>query len=544
MVAAEPGPSPGSHVICAGEVRLDNREEIEAVTGGGARSDLDLVMAAYRKWGASCPQYLVGDFAFVLWDPRSQRLLAACDPMGIRPLYTGVDTDVLVCGARARTVAAALPGRQDLNRAFLIRYLAEGGTSDIEETAFRAVSRLPPGYSLVSERGRVSRQRHASIGDWPEERFVREDDYVERFRELLIGSVRRRLHGVPRAAVHLSGGLDSSSLTCIAGMLKRTGAIFADVSAHSLTFPGTPDSDESAFQRCVLAEYPEVSGHQVAADDLWAWKGLFGDLAYAPDDLETYSMQRPLNLALAESVSATSATTVLIGEGADQLLGASVGRDFIAEAPVLAAAAELRRLSRRRGALRAAREGLAAVRSFARWRFREDIPAGPLTRPSLGSYGGDLAYGRLLCASLRGRSTQRNRAEARGATVELPFLDRALVEFVLRLPRTFRASRGRPKHKVILRRAMTGVLPDLVRERTRLTPVSFLEPRGLQHEQRVLDCVVATSAVARLGLASEAAVRAAYAAARTADSPSAVASFRRLMDVESWLRSLESQEGA
>lgn len=535
-------PQCSSGIVYAGNVRLDNREALASLvrsTPGRQPTDLEIVVAAYLKWGESSPRYLNGDFAYVLWDRRASRLLAACDPMGGRSLYMGVTPDVLVCGQRARTVATLLPGGARPNREFLIDYLENGPTTDVEQTAFQGVSLLPPGYVMVAESGRISRRRYTVIGEWPLDLCRTEQEYDERFLELLTRSVQRRLYGANVAALHLSGGLDSSGITCVAGMLKRGGAVEARLTAHSLTFRETPQFDESEFQHQILSAFPEVQGIGIESDGLWAWKRVFVEGNYVPDDLETYTMQQPLNLALAASARHASATVVLTGEGADQLLGASSGRDFLAETPIRFWGPELTRLKRSLGSVKAVREGLLAIRSAARWRFsRETGSLGPLGRSSLGSYGADLAYRRVVCATLRGRHSQRNRSAFYGLDVRFPFLDRALVEFVLRLPRSVRLNHGYPKQKAIFRRAMAGIMPEAVRVRTRLTPVTFLEARGLQRERATLDEVVRSSRAVRLDLLTEPALRRAYASALQPRPRVAGTSFYRFIDVESWLRSL------
>lgn len=70
--------------------RIDNRDELKSVlaadrTNGRVETDAELVLAAYRKWGEECPQHLLGDFAFAIWDEPRKRLFCARDHLGVRP---------------------------------------------------------------------------------------------------------------------------------------------------------------------------------------------------------------------------------------------------------------------------------------------------------------------------------------------------------------------------------------------------------------------------------------------------------------------------
>src|SRR5687768_17066097 len=79
-----------SSIVAAGDVRLDNRSEMIRVADRmlpADATDLDVVVAAIDAAGESCISKLLGDFAFVLWDARAQKLLAVRDAFGVKPLY-------------------------------------------------------------------------------------------------------------------------------------------------------------------------------------------------------------------------------------------------------------------------------------------------------------------------------------------------------------------------------------------------------------------------------------------------------------------------
>src|SRR5476649_2651280 len=72
--------------------RVDNRSELHAALqskGQPLRTDTDaeLVLQAYACWGEDCPQHILGDFAFAIWDGRNRKLFCARDALGIKPFY-------------------------------------------------------------------------------------------------------------------------------------------------------------------------------------------------------------------------------------------------------------------------------------------------------------------------------------------------------------------------------------------------------------------------------------------------------------------------
>ena len=98
----------------AGDIRLDNRKELFAKLAipkheHQTRGDAQLVLAAYLKWGEACPVHLLGDFAFVIWDNKNQKLFCCIDHMGMCRLFYYFDDKKFVFATDADTIMA-LPG--------------------------------------------------------------------------------------------------------------------------------------------------------------------------------------------------------------------------------------------------------------------------------------------------------------------------------------------------------------------------------------------------------------------------------------------------
>lgn len=206
------------------DARLDNRDELSASLNVSDRavSDSTLILLAYDRWGDACPERLLGDFAFVIWDGRREALLCARDPMGVKPLYYHHQPNRLFAFAseiKALLCLAEIPRR--LNEQRVADYLVPI-LEDMEATFFRDIVRLPPGHRLLLDSRGLALQRYWSLDPAREVRLDSDEAYAEAFRTLFTDAVRARLRSAYPVGSLLSGGLDSSSITCAARSLIAT----------------------------------------------------------------------------------------------------------------------------------------------------------------------------------------------------------------------------------------------------------------------------------------------------------------------------------
>ena len=228
---------------------LYNRSDLAAATGSAA-TDVQVLLAAYRKWGAGMARRLRGTFALVIWDRAENRLLAIRDPLGAYPLFHAR-------GARGRTLvspsldALARHPHVDraINRAAIADHLVHRWPSHTE-TFYQHIDRVPPGCSVeVDARGtRVERYFDpAPIGE--PVNWISEKD-LEGFDACMERAVARAI-GRGRPGIFLSGGLDSISVAAVATDLARRNGSAPPV-ALSLGFPH-PECNEETIQRGVAS---------------------------------------------------------------------------------------------------------------------------------------------------------------------------------------------------------------------------------------------------------------------------------------------------
>jgi asparagine synthase (glutamine-hydrolysing) len=244
--------SRGPFVLC--DARIDARKDLARrlraagePVAADARDDA-LVGAAWRAWGEHCTSELLGDFAFVLWDNAQKRLFCARDHFGVKPFYYARSRDALLFSNSLERLRSHPAVSDALDELWIADFLLVGHGLRQDASAYRDIARLAPGHALSWDAARGLRVERWF--DLPLEEPFRGrglDDLVEEFRSLLRVAVEDRLPG-QRAAISMSGGLDSTSVAATAKtVLAERGARY-EQKAFTLVSPRlVPADDEDRY---------------------------------------------------------------------------------------------------------------------------------------------------------------------------------------------------------------------------------------------------------------------------------------------------------
>lgn len=498
-------------VLGAGDVRLDNPEEVARIARidrADADSDLTLVLAALDRAGEGCIPRILGDFAFVSWDARAQKLLAVRDAFGVKPLYHHTSDGLVLFSSEIAPLRQT--ERYDLD------YIADslnGLTAPATRTIWRGIGAVVAG-TIVRHRGTVlSRERY-----WAPESFLPgtagdERESAEQFRDLLAEGVRTRMDGAGSVWSQLSGGLDSSSVVSLAASQSGNSL------AGTVTLVDTMgEGDERRYSDAVASRFG-VRNEQVI--DCWAWQES-GHGAPATDQPYPMLPFHERDRRAYDIVRSAGGRVMLSGFGADHYLHGSL--DYITD---LASSWQVR------AALREVTTWSVATRqSFWRLGRRYLIdpfvggtgavaPSGPewlsedlRRRSGLSPDAGDRAVRVPSGQRFAGRVTAGLHALPAwierwpyGEDVEMryPFLYRPLVEWSLQLPAQ---QRVRPHaRKWILREAMRGILPDAVRTRSTKGGIDARILWSIRHEKARLDRMLKDPILAQMGCIDPATLR-------------------------------------
>ena len=300
---------------------LTNWEELRRdLTERGARlrnrSDAELVLRAYEQWGEDCAARIEGEFAFVIADTRAMRIYAARNPQGTKPLFYHASEEALIIASDMKAVLGGLDHLPETNRDYLIGFSALQFNLP-EETVWRGVMRLLQSHCLVADGAglRIRRYYDLPLGD--RIRYKSDEEYAEHYRAVLFDAVRRCSRSHLTAAFAVSGGLDSSSVYCVAHRLEAEGRLLAP-GMQGYTLAAEPGSEayELPYARAAAAHV----GRQLIEVPLFKppleW---YTHQAQADGDVPNTTNGAML-IDLEKRVHASGSRIYLTGEGGDEWL--------------------------------------------------------------------------------------------------------------------------------------------------------------------------------------------------------------------------------
>jgi len=210
---------------------IDNRDELfqrlqVEHSRRSAMTDSELIVLAYEKWGEDAPNHLVGDFAFMIWDDRRQRLFGARDFSGSRTLYYFADRRRFAFCTIMEPLLSLPYVKKELNESWLAEFLAISApvdTVDTSITPYNHIAQIPPSHSITVEAGgKVTVARYCRLIAGERLKLKSDGEYVEAFRDVFRQAVASRLRTFRGVASHLSGGLDSGSIVSFAANELKT----------------------------------------------------------------------------------------------------------------------------------------------------------------------------------------------------------------------------------------------------------------------------------------------------------------------------------
>lgn len=479
--AVSPG---GSAIVFDGH--LDNREDLERQLGAAAAgTDAAVSLAAYGKWGEEAAAYLIGDFAYAIWDADRRRLVCARDAMGQRPLFYGAVAGATLVASEPQQILAHSCFEAVANEGVIAEYLIRMPFS-IEETIWAGVTRLPPAHTLILSGAGARRYRHWDLDPEARLEYSRDEEYAERFMDLFETAVACRTRDAATVGVFLSGGLDSSAIAGAAELQARQRGA-SPVRAFSALFPGLA-VDETPYIDAVVQkwELPSVrlDARPATRDEIERELDRYRDLPKYPNGSTLDALGRR---------AAAEVDVALTGCGGDEWFTGSPlhTTDLLREGRFLAAFRQFRddvalpgRGFTRANLLRLAVSPLlppfvrAGLRPIAGGRrpaydwirpgFARRVGLLDRVRPRQSGVGRTYAqramHGANNCAlQMVGDEMEDRTAAAAGLDQRHPLNDRRLAEFGFALPESQRWSGG--ETKVAMRRAVGPLLPASVRGR-------------------------------------------------------------------------------
>src|SRR5215475_7043041 len=275
------------------------------------RTDTETIVHLYEDEGERCVERLRGMFAFAVWDRRERRLFLARDRVGKKPLHYALAGRTLVFGSEIKSLLQHPGVKREVNLQAVSDFLSFGYVPD-PATAFTGVCKLPPGHTLTFKDGLINTRRYWDF-DYscnPSRRGpgLREEEYVERLRELIAESVRVRLESEVPLGAFLSGGIDSS---LVVAMMARE----MKVKTFSIGFSDS-GFDELRYARIAARHFGADHHEFIVTPDVcrlvdeivWHHDEPFADVSSVP----TYVVSK---------MARQHVTVALSGDGGDEVFG-------------------------------------------------------------------------------------------------------------------------------------------------------------------------------------------------------------------------------
>lgn len=539
--------------------RLDNRDELLAQLHNelaGDQTDVAIFAAAFEKWGSGSFAKLIGDWALSVWDQRERELTLSRDYIGVRHLYYRSEPRRIIwCNHLAPLV---LNGDQvTLCDEYIAGYLAS--VPDAYLTPYSEVHSVPPGQFVRIHGGKTSIHAYWSFNTRLRTRYKTDAEYEEEYRHLLRQAVRRRLRCDSPILADLSGGLDSSSIVCIADdILGKEGAETPAVDTFSFYDSNEPDDDD-------LRHFTRVEAKR-------GRMGFHADLQSSGDTIPfqyPHFVARPglrnrpeVESAMAAILEQRKYRVTLSGTGGDDVNGQGLDpcvhmANLLFEFHFKELVKQLTAWSlfRRRQpwiylfsqtllkvmplSLRSHLTEQGKVDPWIDQRFARhykvsarQVEAGKVGWPVSPSVENALQI--ILSFSRAMTCTEPTVIETR-----YPYLDQNLVEFVTTVPLDQLLRPG--QRRVLMRRALAGMLPPEILNRKTKAIANRCYFLALEKHWDTVRSIFGSPLSSRLGYIDAPRIREALLAMKNGRSPDYMGRLLRAIALEVWLRDVEAR---
>ena len=552
------------HVTSSGAVltwdgRLDNRPDLTRELRGdltAGATDVEIVAAAYERWGIGCFARLIGDWALTVWDPKDRSLVLAKDPIGARHLYYSLIGREVTWSTILDPLVLLAEKIFALDEEYIAGWFSLFPSAHL--TPYVGVHSVPPCSSILIRDHNHAVRKYWDFDPCQTIRYRTDAEYEEHFRGVFAEAVRRRLRSDTPVLAELSGGMDSSAIVCMADSIVARGiAETRRLDTVSYYDDSEPNWNELPYLSKVEEKRGRVGCHidmssrefcQFGSDN-----GRFAAIPGAGDRPDQAAKQ------YAACVESQENRVVLSGIGGDEVMGGVPTptpelEDLLARGQIRMLAHQLKvwALNKRKpwfhllfdamyrffplglvGVTKEkrpaswispglARRNRAALRAYER-RLRLFGPL-PSFQENIGAL--DALRRQLACSVLPSGPLYEKR---------YPYLDRSLLEFIFAIPRDQLVRPG--QRRSLMRRALVGIVPDELLNRKRkafvargpMTAISTQYPKIVEMSEHM----VATS----LGIIEPKEFLEVLQKARDGREILLVALMRTLY-IEAWLRNL------
>ena len=553
----------GTQTVITWDGRLDNRGDLIRALGDvvtHTSTDASIIAVAYERWGSDCFARFIGDWALSIWDPRTESLILAKDPIGARHLYYALE-DNQITWSTILDPLVLLAGRKfALCEEYVAGWFSYFPATHL--TPYVGIRSVPPSCSVMVKNGRSSVQKYWDFDSERRIRYRTDLEYEEHFRVLFDQAVRRRLRSDSPVLAELSGGMDSSSIVCVADTLIARGEVETPLLD---TISYYDDSEPNWNERPYFTKIEEKRGRTGCHIDVSKREPLNFECENDVFAAIPGAGARPSEQSrrFSACLSKQGNRVVLSGVGGDEVTGGVPTP--IPELEDLLARARLGRLSHqlKLWALNKRRPWFHLLFEAARGFLSPNIVGVPKrkrpapwlnpsfvkrNRAALNGYQSRLKLFGPLPTFQENVSTleilrrQLESSLLRSETLteyRYPYLDLDLLQFIYAAPRDQLVRPG--QRRSLMRRALAGIVPEELLNRKRKAYVSRSPVATILSDRAALTDLANNMLSATMGIISpKAFLEAIQLACQGLEIP--VVTLMRALAVELWLRNLSTHQ--
>ncbi len=273
-----------------------------------SKSDTEVIIYAYKEWGIDAIHRFNGMFAFGLYDKEKNLFYLVRDRLGIKPLYYTIFNNKLIFSSEIKSILKYPMFKKEPNLEAISSYLSYRYVIG-EETFFKNIYSLLPGYYLKIEEGKISKVEYWDIPIIKNKKDMGKEYYMKKLKELLIRSIKLRMISDVPLGAFLSGGLDSSIIVAIMSQIKKE-----KIKTYSIAFK-QKEFNELNYAKLIADRY-KTNHREIIIDAKKYLKTMKELIRYKDAPL---AVPNEIPLYLMSKVLKRDITVVLSGEGADEI---------------------------------------------------------------------------------------------------------------------------------------------------------------------------------------------------------------------------------
>ena len=457
------------------------------------KTDTEIIIHSYIEWGEKCVTHFNGMWAFVLYDKKNRTLFCSRDRFGVKPLYYTNQEGLFLIASEIKQFFEILTNKPRANKDMLMKYIVRGTIDVPPYTLYEDIYQLEPASNLVYDlaKNTFSKKKYYDIGNSTEQKMGY-NEACDLFRERFLEAIKIRLRSDVPLGYFLSGGLDSSAITCVADKIIKSEdkGSFKEQHAVSACF-----DEEQYNEQEYIDEVIKETGviiHKEYPNPAELWEEL---------DKIIWHMDEPLGStsAFAQWIVCKAAKdnglkVMLDGQGADEQLAGYTSfypvlfsyllrkgrfRKFIKEVNQYSAtrAKTEKHISYKNVILTAIKDYITpeVLGKFIKRQYVQKVAKIPFDAETIKYViNSEYIYPRndprcFIKAYMENELVSLLHREDRNSMAfsiesRTPFLDYMLVDSIFQMPYEYKIKNGYSKS--VMRDALKGILPDKVRERT------------------------------------------------------------------------------